>query len=153
VSFGAELAELHRNLYKSLNRWLRNSVGQGCALKWCTFFSHSCDQEKMCIIVSTFDCSCEWCYESLGKFPSVGYLPKVSPIAWRQMHQWAQWAQWGYSLLVTMSGSRVHFQIWKYPLFPMKNSSKIGERSEKNMGWCSLWVTMLRLFSGSNVHF
>jgi len=43
------------------------------------------------VVVSTFDCGCEQCHQSTGKFPSLGYLPKVSPIAWRQMHQCFQW--------------------------------------------------------------
>ena len=33
---------------------------------------------------------------------------------------------------VVFSGSSVHFQIWKYLHFQMKNSSKIWEKSEKN---------------------
>jgi hypothetical protein len=36
---------------------------------------------------------------------------------------------------VLFSGSREHFQIWKYAHFQMKNRNKIGEKSEKNKGW------------------
>ena len=47
---------------------------------------------------------------------------------------------------VLFSGSRVHFQIWKYAHCQIKNSNKIGGKSEKNRGWL---VTMLGvLFQG-----
>jgi hypothetical protein len=49
---------------------------------------------------------------------------------------------------VLFSGSRAHFQIWKYAHFQKKKSNKIGEKSEKNRGW-----VVMTLGNRFRVHF